>query len=132
MISVTSPTFEVAWFFNLWDVVNSFLFSFCLSVCHVFYHDLIVYKVQRFLQSRSWVLDKQSLLHGGAHCGYQAEAEHLVLSHARESTVSRFLSEFKEPRLEFLVTFPFEGVSRCLQFKCVHVVLLEISLLQDV
>ena len=101
MISVASPAFEFARFLNLWDVMYSFLFPFCLSVCHVLHHDLIVYKVQCLLQSGSWVLNKQSLLHSGAHCSYQTEAKHLVLSHARETTVSCFLSKFKESRLEF-------------------------------
>ena len=49
--------------------MNKLLFSFCLSIGHILHHYLIIYKVQRFLQCGSWILDKQGLLHGGGHRG---------------------------------------------------------------
>ena len=61
--SIASPTFELTLFLNLWDIVHSFWLPFCLSVCHVFNHYLVIHEVQCLLEGWSWVLDKKCLLH---------------------------------------------------------------------
>ena len=50
--------------------MNKLLFPLCLSAGHILHHYLIIYKVQRFLECGSWILDKQGLLHVRGHRGY--------------------------------------------------------------